>query len=308
MQISPITYSNYYNKSNLKYNYNSQHTSRDNHTAFTGLNNTLEHLSPLGCCMRGILDRFIHISKLRTFAIDKDLTNSLNIVYLKTGKNISQAWDINPNNSKKYIIFYHGLGQNITSNQELYKSMIKKGYGVFAPEYGGFGESTGAVTADCIRQNTKSAIKYLENKGINKDNIGVVGFSLGSFPAITLAHKNEDLRFLVLISPFNSLKNETEVLLKGHTVKLPKFLKYLMVKFPFLIDTLDWSFQNLRKIKSLKLPVYFIHSENDRIISTNSTKELAKHTKNLRQFVILPTGGHSIDPAKIKAFDNLSDI
>ncbi len=310
MLVSPILNTTYSNHNiyqfNRNYKYNQVQTTTT--TAFTGINNTLEHLSPLNYFMRGILNRFINISKLRRFVIDKELKNSINVVYLKAGKNISQAWDINPDNSKKYIIFYHGLGQNITSNQELYKSMLKKGYGVLAPEYGGFGDSTGAVTAEAIKQNTKSAIKYLQNKGINKDNIGVVGFSLGSFPAITLAHKNENLKFLVLISPFNSLKNETDVLLKGHTVKLPKYLKYLMEKFPFLIDTLDWSFQNLNKVKKLKLPVYLIHSENDKIISTKSTKELASHTKNLKQFVILPTGGHSIDSGKITAFNNLSDI
>ena len=307
MLISPITNTSYNNKSIL-HGEKSKKIRGDINPDFTGLGNTLEQLSPLNSYMHRIFDRFTYISKLRKFAVDKELKSYLKTIELKTGKNVFQAWDINPNNSKRYIIFYHGLGQNITSNQELYKSIIKKGYGVFAPEYGGFGNSTGTVTAESIRQNTKSAIKYLNEKGIEKDNIGVVGFSLGSFPAITLAHKNEDLKFLVLISPFNSMKNETDFLLKGHTVKLPKTIKYLMVKFPFLMDIVDWSFQNARKIKNLKLPVYFIHSENDSVISTKSTKELAKHTKNLKEFVVLKTGGHSIDPEKIKAFNGLSGI
>lgn len=307
MLISPIQNTNYSDYKN--YNLVGRKTDlRNTSTSFNGINGTLEHLSPLKYCMRGILGRFTNISKVRKFNIDKDFINSLKIVSIKTGKGTSQAWDINPNNSKKYIIFYHGIGQNITSNQELYKTMIKKGYGVFAPEYGGFGESSGTVTASSIRQNTIGAIKYLIDKGIKRDDIGVVGFSLGSYPAVTLAHNNKDLKFLVLISPFNSLQNETQVLLKGSTVKLPKAFKYLIEKFPPLIKTLDWSFQTLKKVKSLKLPVYFIHSENDKIISTSSTQELANCSRNLKELVILKTGGHSIDPEKINAFSKLNGI
>ncbi len=46
-----------------------------------------------------------------------------------------------------------------------------------------------------------------------------------SFPAIETASKNKKLRFLVLISPFNSMRNEVEVLSKGATIRLPKILK-----------------------------------------------------------------------------------
>ncbi len=303
--IKNINYGLYNQYKNQNFNHQQKYIDETN---FTGLGSKLETLSPLNYYMRKTMSKFIYLSKNRRFGIDKELADSLKIVHLKTPKNISEAWDINPNNSQKYVIFYHGIGQNITSNQELYKSIIKKGYGVFAPEYGGFGDSTGSVTSESIKQNTKSAIKYLQSKGIKKDDIGVVGYSLGSFPAITLAHKNENLKFLVLISPFNSMKNEKEILLSGKAVKLPKTAQFLIKKFPFLVDVLDWSFQNINKIKSLNLPVYFIHAENDKLISTKSTQELVKNTKNLKDFVILKNGGHSIDSYKINAFDNLNGI
>ena len=161
---------NYPNYNQFKINNNNNYHRRyyDCKTNFTGLENNLEKLSPLNFYMRKVFDRFMYISKKRKFGIDNDLKDSIKVIKLKMKKNSSVAWDINPNNSKKYIIFYHGLGQNITSNQELYKAIIQKGYGVFAPEYGGFGESTGNVTAESIKRNTKSAIKYLENKGIKE--------------------------------------------------------------------------------------------------------------------------------------------
>ncbi len=310
MLITPLINTNfkYYNQHQVNNCKTFQQIGYTNNTTFKGLGDNLEKLSPLNYYMRKIFAKFTHISKCRKFMIDKELKKNLNIVELKSGKNVFQAWDINPNDSEKYIIFYHGLGQNITSNQEFYKTMINKGYGVFAPEYGGFGDSTGSVTAKSIRENTEAAIKYLKRKGIKPDNIGVVGFSLGSFPAINMAHKNNDLKFLVLISPFNSIKNEKDILLKGQTLKLPKLIRYLLSKCPFLVDLVDNTFQNLKKVKKLKLPTYFIHSENDRIISTTSTKELANSSKNLKQFVLLKNGGHSIETGKINAFNNLQGI
>ncbi len=273
---------------------------------FTGF--SFEEISPLNYYMRKVLNKFTFISKRRRFPVDESLKEHLKILKLKTGKTTCEAWDINPNNSDKYVIFYHGLGQNVTSNQEMYKSIIGKGYGVFAPEYGGFGESTGTITAQSIKTNTKAAIKYLKNKGIDEKNIGVVGFSMGSLPAIDLAHKNDNLKFLILISPFNSVKNESEMLSKGQSIKLPKILKYLIEKFPFLLKFVDSTFKNIQKMKNIKLPVYFIHSENDNIIPTKSTKELAGFSRNLKKFILLKNGGHSIEKNKIDAFNNLTDI
>ena len=289
--ISPV---NSTNLSNQKYN----------NINFNGLNK----ISPLNIYMEKVFDRFTHISKNRWFPIDDAIKPNLKVVKLRKGKISAQAWDINPYNSKKYIIFYHGLGQNITSNQEMYKKIIDKGYAVLSSEYGSFGESTGKMNAKSIQNNTSAAVEYLNKKGINNSNIGIVGYSMGSFPAIELASKNNDMKFLVLISPFNSLKNESELLIKGKTVRLPKFVKYSIDKFPFLLNFLDNVFKTNTKKKKIHLPVYLIHSENDKIVSTKSTKQLAEFTNNLKAFVILKTGGHSIETNKINAFEKLSEI
>ena len=107
---------------------------------------------------------------------------------------------------------------------------------------------------------------------------------------------------------FNSLKNESELLIKGKTVRLPKFVKYSIDKFPFLLNFLDNVFKTNSKMKKIHLPVYLIHSENDKIVSTKSTKQLAEFTNNLKAFVLLKTGGHSIETNKINAFEKLSEI
>ena len=83
--------------------------------------------------MEKIFDRYTHISKNRWMPIDETIKPNLNILKLSKEKYSTEAWEINPNNSrKKYIIFFHGLGQNTSSNQDIYKKILKKGYALLA--------------------------------------------------------------------------------------------------------------------------------------------------------------------------------
>ncbi|CDE43739.1 uncharacterized protein BN776_00929 [Clostridium sp. CAG:768] len=280
-----------------------------NNPNFTGLNNSLKRLSPYNFYMEKVFDRYTHISKNRWMPIDEVIKPNLNVLKLSNGKYKTEAWEINPNNKKKkYIIFFHGLGQNISSNQDIYKKILKKGYAVLAPEYGEFGSNTDKMTAKVIKKQTAMALEYLNKKGIPNENIGVIGFSMGSFPAIEMASKNKNLKFLVLISPFNSLRNEVELLTKGTTIRLPKLLKYSIDKFPFLLNHIDNIFKTNKKLKSIEAPVYLIHSSNDKIVPQKSTEDIANKVMHLKQFILLEKGGHVIEENKLNAFDQLKDI
>lgn len=280
-----------------------------NNPNFTGLSNPLKRLSPYNFYMEKVFDRYTHISKNRWMPIDEVIKPNLNVLKLSNGKYKTEAWEINPNNKKKkYIIFFHGLGQNISSNQDIYKKILKKGYAVLAPEYGEFGSNTDKMTAKVIKKQTAMALEYLNKKGIPNENIGVIGFSMGSFPAIEMASKNKNLKFLVLISPFNSLRNEVELLTKGTTIRLPKLLKYSINKFPFLLNHIDNIFKNNKKLKSIETPVYLIHSLNDKIVPQKSTEDIANKVMHLKQFILLEKGGHVIEENKLNAFDQLKDI
>ena len=290
-------------------NYSFTNYQTRNNPNFTGINNPLKKISPYNFYMEKVFDRYTHISKNRWAPIDQIIKPNLNVLKLSKGKYSTEAWEINPdNNRKKYIIFFHGLGQNISSNQDIYKKILKKGYAVLATEYGDFGTNTDKMTEKVIKKQTEMAIEYLNKKGIPNENIGVIGFSMGSFPAIEMASKNKNLNFLVLISPFNSLRNEVDLLTKGTTIRLPKLLKYSIDKFPFLLNHIDNIFKTNKKLKSIEAPVYLIHSANDKIVPKKSTEDIAKKVLNLKQFIILEKGGHVIEENKLNAFDQLKDI
>ena len=215
------------------------------------------------------------------------------VVRKEINGHIFNAFDVNPYNEKKYIIFYHGVGQNITSNQPLYKSMVDKGYGVLSCEYGSFGDNTEDLSKKSIRRTGQMALDYLHNKNI--DEIGIVGYSMGSFPALETTVQNSDAKFLVLISPFNSLKNELE----------PKLLRKILKKFPFLLSSFDNTFNTKSNIKKIKAPTFLIHSSDDKLVPLKSTQELADKSNSLKKLIVLEKGGHHMDDYKLEAFQNL---
>ena len=283
--ILPITYK--------QYNYQNYYNNNPN----------FEGISPIGKYVNSTFDRFSAISKKKWYPIDSVLAPFVKTLKLQKGTHTLNALDINPTDSKKYVIFYHGLGQNISFNQELYKRMVDKGYGVLTCEYGAFGENTEKFTKKSIRRTTQMALDYL--KGKNVDEVGVVGFSMGSFPAVETTKRHKNTAFLVLISPYNSMKSELNKITKGNMVKLPKFVKFMIEKCPFLLGGLDRMSKVGAKLTKLDTKTYLIHSKTDKIIPYQSTQELAHKAKNLQQLILLRDGTYNIDASKLEAFSDL---
>lgn len=287
--ISPVSYK----INNYQYQQNSIHKSNQTFTGF----------SPLKNYMDKTVGRFNVMSKYRWHDVDDDLKVGLKIISEKIGDKIFNAWDLNPNNSKKYIMFFHGMGQNISSNQPLYRKMIEKGFGVLSCEYGGFGENTDMISKAAIKNTVKQSLQYLKNKDIN--DVGVTGYSMGSFPAIETASQNPNTKFLVLIAPFNSLKTEVSNIIQWNIIRMPKIIKFLLKKFPFLLNSLDRTFKTQKRLANIDTPTFLIRATGDRVVSQKSTKGLICSAKNLKSFIELQEGGHSMDDAKLSAFSNL---
>ena len=115
----------------------------------------------------------------------------------------------------------------------------------------------------------------------------------------------ENCKFLVLISPINSLKDEFNNVAKGNMVKLPKIVKFVLKKIPFIFNSLENILNLKQTIKKNNAPTYMIYSIKDSVVPPTSTENLSKQINNLRGIVKLKEGGHSIDDGKLDAFSNL---
>ena len=256
--------------------------------------------------MNEFLARTMKLSRLRFQEILPELKNATNEIAFDFKKSKSYALEINPDNRNKFVVVLHGLGQNITNLQPLYESIIKNtNYAVVAPEYRGFGKNLPTkITEKSLLEDTQAAINYLKKKGVNPSDICIVGHSLGGYLASNLALANPDVSKLILVSSAESITNKS---IDDVNISIPKFAKYLIKHAPILQGQRYRHVNTAKNLKKIDMPVYIIHSQNDRVIKSNVAQHLAESCKNLQSVEILTSGGHALDQAKIsKIIDSLS--
>lgn len=271
---------------------------------------SLNKINPIAKYTDNYFNNMAKISANRIEPVSPALSGKIKTIHIK---DIS-VWDINPSDSEEYILFLHGMSQNVTNYQHLYETVINKDKGVFAVEYRGYGNNRRSkVSEDNLQKDIKTAYKYLtEKKGIKPQNITVIGHSMGGALAVDFASKHKDIKSLVLICPITKLSYLGEKF-SGHQL-LGLGIPPQIMNFTKLIPPLEWlynfQFNSLRKIPKLKTPTYYIQSQNDSVTTAEGAKQFAQAADKkgiLKEFHSLPLGGHKVDSNKIKIVSDVLD-
>lgn len=264
----------------------------------------------------GLLTKYIKIRSLKTsingskrpyLSMSRNLKDAINPVKIKINHfEEINAWDINPKNSDKYVIFLHGFSQNITNNQPLYEAITKTDYGVLAIDYRGYGKNKKTInfSENNMNEDVNAALKYLKNKGI--EHISLIGHSFGGY----LATKNSKVNyydFQILVSPMLSLQFWLENVLK-HPKKYKQ--ENMMIKYiPNFRDQYRKVFRLHKHIAGNSTPTYIIHSKTDRYISYKDIDVFAHKLHKFQNYTLLERGGHKMDDVKIEAIvDTLNKL
>ena len=242
-------------------------------------------------------------SKRPYLSIDKDLEPFINPVKIPVTKDERiNAWDINPKNSKDYVIFLHGFSQNITNNQPLYKELAKTRFGILAIDYRGYGKNPRSihVKEDDMVQDVNASIKYLKDKGI--ENIGLIGHSFGAYLGAKVSSQIQPA-FLVMVSPISSLEFWLRnVLLHPKKYKLEmnliKYIKDFKEQYSKVFKISDY-------LKNNKTDMYVLQTSNDKYVKTTSVDDVVNNIENLKQYIKIKLGGHRMDDNKISAIKTI---
>lgn len=229
------------------------------------------------------------------------------------GHNFS-GWDINPSESKDYVLFLHGMSQNVSNYQHLYESVMDKNIGVFALEYRGYGiNGEGKISDDKLSKDIERAYQYLtRDRYINPKNITVIGHSMGGALATGFASKHKDLKALILISPVSKISylGQKFVQNKNLGIGLPEIVQKLVDNVSPVKKLLDMRFNSISNMKKMQVPTYIIQSKNDCVTLKEGTRELIKTARKsgvLKGFKYLALGGHKVDSGKVKTVSDLLD-
>lgn len=231
--------------------------------------------------------------------IIKELKSKISPHKLTTKDSISiDIWDINPQNSNKYIIFCEGISseKSLIDLQKAYAASIKKGFGVIAFNYRGRGESSGYFTQKGALKDIETIYKYLLEKGINNEKIGVIGHSMGTGIACDFCSRHKTA-FIVLINPFSKAADMAKNI--AQKLDMPEFVKTMIEKIPSFLIPLKNVFNNEKAIKKIKSPILILHNTDDETIPVKHGQKLYKQNQNKIYYKEFKNNDHEINKEKI---------
>ena len=277
-------------------------------TSYKGGLKSLNALNPISYYANSYFKRSAKISNKNLMPISDSLTGK--IKKIKLGK--ISAWDINPENSKDYIFFLHGMSQNVSNYQAVYETALKNKKAVFAVEYRSYGENkTAVLSEDRLRNDVEKAYKFLtEEKNIRPENIIVVGHSMGGALAANFASKHKDIKALILLSPIRNMASigKKFFLNKNIGVGVPPKVNKLTNTIKPLKWLLSLRFNSQKKMKQINAPTYILQSRNDSVTPLRGARKIVKAAREkgiLKDFIIFPLGGHKVDRKKVDALNKI---
>lgn len=186
------------------------------------------------------------------------------------GKQISAIYLHSPQD-KFVIIYSHGNAEDLGVNRPLLQEIHRWGVSVIGYDYHGYGTSQGWPSENATYKDINAVYEYLiTDQKINPSQIILYGRSLGTGPSVELAAK-KPVGALILESPF---------------VSAYRVVTHYPIFFPD-------KYNNLAKLKSIHVPILFIHGQNDTIIPIWHGKKLYASYTGPKQYYWVPDVGHN---------------
>ena len=160
------------------------------------------------------------------------------------------SWYHNKNvNNYKTILFLHGNAGSLENRIHKINHFKDMNINFLLVAWRGFSGNKGQSTEQNLYEDARSAVQWLESKGIKENNIIIYGESLGTGVATEIA-QNKNFAGIILESPFTSM-------IEAGKDKYPYLPVRLLLKDKYESD---------QKIKNIKSPVLIMHGKVDNIV------------------------------------------
>ncbi len=177
---------------------------------------------------------------------------------------------------KETFLWFHGNGQDYASRVYWANYYTKKGYGVILAGYRGYAGNEGKPTERNFYIDGEAWVSAaLGPLNIKADQLVFYGESLGSGVAVEMATRYE-AKALILHTPYKSLTALAQ-------------RKYPFYPITFLMND---KFDNLSRIKNIKMPLLVVHSKDDDVIPYEDARELYDAAPPSKSMETLEGGRH----------------
>lgn len=213
-------------------------------------------------------------------------------IYVTTNDGLKlHGWKMHGKNEKKgSILFFHGNGDNVSTQLPNTYWMIDYGYDVYVIDYRGYGLSQGDVDLDATISDMEASIGTVIRQLESDQQLVVMGHSLGGSMAVYVVAKSQyrdRLAALVTIESFSDYRQIAQEAMNN---------SWLLWAFQWPLSyTIDNTYRPLDYIAEVApVPVLILHSESDTLVSLEHAEALFAAAHEPKSFQLIDSDHNNI--------------
>ncbi len=193
---------------------------------------------------------------------------------------------------------------------QLGRDLVDRDFSVLMFDFRARGDSGGSRSSEGDREqwDTFGAIDYVSSRGIPLERMGLLGFSLGAGVAILVAAQEPRIPAVVSDSGFLDYLMDLSKLSIG-PFRLPSWFGVIVAQTGRSIFKAD--FGNVRPaqvVEGIEQPIFFIHGEDDPIISVLESQELHAISANQEDRVWIVKGAEHVNVYRKRPEEYISRV